>query len=69
MDTAVFDMLKGLGAGGTVAAFLFYMWWKADAKLDKLQERYAQAMEAGNTSRVDLATALNRLADKIAGPR
>ena len=65
--TDVFNMLKGLGAGGSLAGFCFYLWWKTDARLEKLQDKYAAAMETGNTSRVDLATALNRLADKIAG--
>ncbi len=65
--TDVFTMLKGFGASGPFLGFLFYLWYRADTKLEKLQNRYADSMDAGNTSRVDLATALNRLADKITG--
>lgn len=69
MEDAILKALLSMGTGGVVGAIGFFMWWRTDGKLDKLQDRYATAMEASNASRVDLATALNRLADKITGAK
>lgn len=68
MESAdILTFLKGLAGGSPITGFALYLWYRTDNKLDKLQDRYATAMETSNTSRVDLATALSRLADKITG--
>jgi myo-inositol catabolism protein IolC len=63
--TALQNALLGLGPGGIVAAFCFYLYRDEKAERRELQNAFTKLLEATVASRHDLAAALEKIADKV----
>ncbi len=63
--TQLVTALVGLGPGGLIAAFMTYQWREERAERRELQEKNMNLLQQTITSRVELASALERLTDKI----
>lgn len=61
----ILKYLLQMGTGGVIGAIALYAWWQADKKNEKLQEKIYDLVDKSNSSRLELAVQLGRLADRI----
>ena len=68
MDSVVSDLTKtliGLGPGGVIATFMFYMWKDERAERRELQTKVMNMVVDSTEAEKDMTKALEALAGKI----